>query len=361
MIELSKPFLPTKKIINKYFNSIWNSHRLTNNGPLLNELEKNLKEYFKIKNLSIVSSGTMALQVAIKSLGLTKKIITTPFSYVATSTSIIWQGCEPIFADIDPYTLNADPKKFEGLIDKETQAILVTHCFGNACEINDIIKIAKNYDLKLIFDAAHCFGTEYEGVSIFNYGDSSVLSLHATKIFHMVEGGVIFTNNQLLKKKFDLLRNFGHDGPEKFNGIGINGKNSDLHAAIGLANFQSVKTILNKRKLQFEYYDNLLFSKRVSIKKQKLNKDMTKYNYSYYPLIFPKVKMALKVQEVLAENNIISKRYFYPLINNLKYTKNKGRTPVAIEMDGKVLCLPLHHYLNRSNQEKIIKLILKVI
>lgn len=361
MIELSKPFLPPKKLTNGFFDLIWNSHRLTNNGPLLQKFEDQLKDYFRIDNISVVSSGTMALQIAIKSLNLKKKIITTPFSYVATSTSIIWEGCKPVFADINSNTLNVDPRKIEELIDKDTQAILVTHCFGNACEIDEIIEIAKNNNLKLIFDSAHCFDVEYEGKSIFNYGDISILSLHSTKIFHMVEGGVLFTKNHQLKQKFDLLRNFGHNGPEKFEGIGVNGKNSEFHAAIGLANFEYIEEILKRRKMQVEYYDNILFKNSISLKKQELNNKMTKYNYSYYPLIFPDVKTTLKIQKVLLENKIISKRYFYPLINSLEYIKTEKNTPHSNKIGGKILCLPLHHYLKKSDQNKITKLILKAI
>ena len=316
-----------------------------------------MKKYFNIPNISIVSSGTIALQIAIKSLNLKKKIITTPFSYVATSTSIIWEGCEPVFADIDSETLNVNPKNIEELIDKDTEAILVTHCFGNACDIMKIKKIARKHNLKLVFDSAHCFDVEYDGKSIFKYGDISLLSLHATKIFHMVEGGALFTNNNKLKTKFDLLRNFGHNGPEKFKGVGINGKNSEFHAAVGLANFNYINKILFRRKMQVKYYDKLLFNKSVPIKKQKLNHRMTKYNYSYYPLIFPNIKTTLKVQKVLLKNKIISRRYFYPSINNLDYINHKDSTPQLNKISGKVLCLPLHHYLTKADQSKIIKII----
>lgn len=359
MVELSKPFLPPKNKINLIFDSIWRSHRLTNNGPLLIQFEDKLKKYFNTQNISVVSSGTMALQIAIKSLNLKKKIITTSFSYVATSTSIIWEGCEPVFADIDSDTLNVDPKNIEELIDKDTEAILVTHCFGNACDIKEIKKIAQKYNLKLIFDSAHCFDVEYEGKPIFKYGDISLLSLHSTKIFHMVEGGALFTDNQKLKIKFDLLRNFGHNGPEKFKGVGINGKNSEFHAAVGLANFPYIHKILLRRKIQVEYYDKLLFYKSIPLKKQKLNDRMTKYNYSYYPLIFPDIKTTIKVQKTLLKNKIISKRYFYPSNNSLHYVKNKNVTPNLNKISGKILCLPLHHYLKKVDQKKIIDLILQ--
>ena len=361
MIELSKPFLPPKKVVNILLKSIWKSHQLTNNGPLLKKLEETFQVYFNIKNLSIVNSGTMGLQVAIKSLNLTKKIITTPFSYVATSTSILWEGCEPVFADIDSETLNVNPEKVKELIDNETQAILVTHCFGNACDVDELIKIAKNYNLKLLFDGAHCFGTEYKNKTIFKYGDISVLSLHSTKLFHMVEGGVIFTRSPLLQKKINFMRNFGHNGPEKFEGIGINGKNSEFHSAIGIANFQFIKEILNKRKLQSAYYDQLLFKKQIDLNKQRLNKKMTAYNFAYYPIIFSKIKTILKVQKNLAEKNIVSRRYFYPSLNNLSYSKYKSKTPISDSISGKVLCIPLHHYLKRNDQRKIVKIILEYI
>ncbi|TVP43483.1 MAG: aminotransferase class I/II-fold pyridoxal phosphate-dependent enzyme, partial [Mongoliibacter sp.] len=236
MIPVTKPFSPPIEEYKKYIDEIWERNWYTNNGPLVNQLEKDLKQYLGVSEVAFVSNGTIAIQIALKALGIHKKVITTPFSYVATTSSLVWEGCEPVFADIDSNTLNIDPLKIEELIDEDTQAILATHCFGNACEIDQIEKIAHKHGLKVIYDAAHCFGTKYKGESIFNFGDISTTSFHATKLFHTIEGGAIFSGNKELRKKVSFLRNFGHDGPEKFNGVGINGKNSEFHAAMGLCN-----------------------------------------------------------------------------------------------------------------------------
>ena len=236
MIPVTKPFLPPKEEYEDFLRGIWSRNWLTNNGPLVNELELRLKEYLKVKHLLYLSNGTIALQIAIKALGLKGEIITTPFSYVATTSSIVWENCKPVFVDIDPKTLNIDPEKLETAITKKTTAILATHVYGNPCDIEAIQAIADKHHLKVIYDAAHCFGTKYKGKSVFEYGDVSTTSFHSTKIFHTVEGGAVFTKDPSMLKRMAYMRNFGHDGPEKFNGVGINGKNSEFHAAMGLVN-----------------------------------------------------------------------------------------------------------------------------
>jgi dTDP-4-amino-4,6-dideoxygalactose transaminase len=224
MIPVTKTFLPQMEEYQEYIQGIWNRNWLTNNGPLVNELELRLKEYLQVKHLLFLGNGTIALQIAIKALGLKGEIITTPFSYVATTSSIVWEGCTPVFVDIDEATLNIDPEKIETAITPKTSAILATHCFGNPCDIDAIQQIADRYNLKVIYDAAHCFGTKYKGRSVFDYGDISTTSFHATKIFHTIEGGAVFTQDPDLLKKMAYMRNFGHDGPERFAELGINGK-----------------------------------------------------------------------------------------------------------------------------------------
>ena len=208
MIPVTKPFLPPIELYNEYIKSIWEREYLTNNGPLVLELESKLKNYLGIKNLLYLTNGTIALQIAIKALNITGEIITTPFSYVATTSSIVWEGCKPVFVDIDSKSLNIDANKIENAITSKTQAILATHCFGVPCDVEAIDIIAKKHNLKIIYDAAHCFGTKFKGESIFNWGDISTTSFHATKIFHTIEGGAVFSSNSLLIKKMSLLRNF---------------------------------------------------------------------------------------------------------------------------------------------------------
>jgi dTDP-4-amino-4,6-dideoxygalactose transaminase len=258
MIPVTKPFLPPLEEYSKLVEDIWQRQWLTNNGPLVNELELKLKDYLNIDHLLFVSNGTIALQLAIKALGLSGEIITTPFSYVATTSSIVWEGCKPIFVDIDEKSLNIDPKKIEQAITQETTAILATHVYGNPCDIDAIDAIAEKHDLKVIYDAAHCFGTTYKNKSIFLYGDISTTSFHATKLFHTTEGGAVFTKDPELLKIMSYMRNFGHDGPEKFQGLGINAKNSEFHAAMGLVNLKHIPAILDKRKELSLYYNKKL-------------------------------------------------------------------------------------------------------
>lgn len=355
MIPVTKPFLPPIADYTLLLENIWRRNWLTNNGPLVNELELKLKEYLNLDHLLYLNNGTIALQIAIKCLGLKKEIITTPFSFVATTSSIVWEGCIPVFVDIDPKTLNIDPNKIESAITKHTSAILATHCFGNPCDIESIETIANKRGLKVIYDGAHGFGTTYNGSSIFTYGDISTTSFHATKIFHTIEGGGVITKNPSLLKKMAYLRNFGHDGPEKFKGIGINGKNSEFHAAMGIVNFKYVKDIIYRRRAQSANYDEKL--KGLNVEKQTITKG-TEYNYAYYPIIFSSEEKALASMNTLAINNIGSRRYFYPSLSELDYTS--GDTPISDSIATRILCLPLYHDLSEEEQDMIARILLRV-
>lgn len=355
MIPVTKPFLPPIEEYNSYLKNIWKRNWLTNNGPLVNELELKLKEFLNLDHLLFLSNGTIALQIAIKALGLKGEIITTPFSYVATTSSIVWEGCSPIFVDIDEKTLNIDPVKIEAAITEQTSAILATHCFGNPCDIYAIDAIAKRRHLKVIYDGAHGFGTKFKEKSIFENGDISTTSFHATKVFHTVEGGAVITKNPNLLKKMAYLRNFGHDGPEKFNGIGINGKNSEFHAAMGLVNCKYLKDIIFKRKVQSEYYDEKL--RDLKVLKQTITKG-TEYNYAYYPIIFDSQDKVLASMKNLELNNIGSRRYFYPSLSALDYTS--GHTPVSDFIASRILCLPLYHDLTQEEQDMVARILLRV-
>lgn len=354
MIPVAKPYLPPQEEYRTYLDSIWNRVHLTNNGPLVQKLESKLREYLGVKYLLYVSNGTIALQIAIKALDLKGEVITTPFSYVATTSSIVWEGCEPVFVDINPYTLNINPSLIENAITEKTSAILATHVFGNPCDIEAIQVIAKKHGLKVIYDAAHGFGTEYRGKSVFDYGDVITTSFHATKLFHTVEGGAVFTQDKQLFERMRYMRNFGHDGPGKFNGVGINGKNSEFHAAMGLCNLNYADSLLDTRKNQYAAYDILLDGSPVE--KQRIQEGTTAYNCAYYPVIFESEIQALHVKKSLEDSNIFPRRYFYPSLNRLSYTK-KFAVPCSDDISKRILCLPLYHSLKEDELYKVANII----
>lgn len=356
MIPVTKPYFPDNQEYKKYIDLIWDNQWLTNNGPLVKEFESSIAKRLETKRPLLVSNGTLALQIAIKGLELSGEIITTPFSYVATTSSIVWEGCTPIFADIDPKTLNIDPNQVENKINQKTSAILATHCFGNACDIDRLESISKTYKIPIIYDAAHCFGTTYKGQSIFEYGDISISSLHATKIMHCIEGGLIFTNRETLFEKMSSLRNFGHKGYEDFSGLGINGKNSEVHAAMGLCVLEQFDKILKKRKEQTRVYNELLQS--LSVQRPEVNKNCES-NSSYYPLIFKTKSDCLKAKDNLEEQNVFCRRYFYPSLSKLPYIINSS-TPYSNDISERILCLPLFHDLKYSDQKMISQILLNI-
>ena len=354
MIPVTKPFSPPIESYQELLAGIWQRNWFTNNGPLVNDLELKLKKHLDLKHLLYLSNGTIAIQIALKALGITKKVITTPFSYVATTSSIVWEGCTPVFVDINPETFNIDPVKIEAAIEHDTEAILATHCFGNPCDIDAIDRIAKKHNLKVIYDAAHCFGTTYKGQSVFAYGDVSTTSFHATKLYHTIEGGAVFTPNPDVLKTMAYMRNFGHDGPERFYGVGINGKNSEFHAAMGVVNLNYVNEILAKRKAQSQMYNQLLSG--LLVQKQKIT-DGAAFNYAYYPVVFESEEVALKMKAALERSEIFPRRYFYPSLSSLPYTK--GTTPLADSISTRILCLPLYHELSSLEQELIARILLR--
>lgn len=348
MIPVTKPFLPPRKDYDHYLDGIWERNWLTNHGPLVKELEQKLCAYLEVPQMHFVSNGTIALQLAIKALELKGEIITTPFSYVATTSSIVWEGCTPVYVDIDPTTFNIDPSKIEASITVNTSAILATHVYGNPCDIDAIQAIAEKYGLKVIYDGAHAFGVKYKGRSIFEYGDISTCSFHATKIFHTVEGGGMFAKDKSLHDKIGLMMNFGHAGFDKFNGLGINGKNSEYHAAMGLSVLPYMHEILQTRKNQALYYNELL--SKLPLKKQLLL-EVNSHNFSYYPILFPSKRDLLLVKSYLDERGIGSRRYFYPSLSSLDYVS--GNTPISNDISERILCLPVYHDLKRNEQEYI--------
>ena len=355
MINVTQSFLPP---INEYTNILqksWNKKWITNRGELILELEEKLKNFLGVDFLTITTNGTLPLQIAIKTLNLEGEIITTPFSYIASSSVISWEKCTPIYVDIHPEYLTIDETKIEEKITNKTVAILATHVFGNPCNVEEIEKIAKKHNLKVIYDAAHCFGVKYNEKSIFNFGDVSTCSFHATKIFHTGEGGCMITRDKELHEKLFYHHNFGHNGPEDFHGIGINAKTSELQAAMGLAVFNHLDEIFEGRKKAVETYDQFIdFSK---IKKIKLREN-TDWNYHYYPVIFESEEILLRVKEALNKENIFPRRYFYPSLNTVQYL-NGAEMPISESISKRIACLPLYAELKPEMVEKISNLINK--
>lgn len=356
MINVTKPFLPPIDDYIDLVKGIYKRNWLTNNGPLVNELELKLKEYLNVPHLLYLNNGTIALQIAIKALELKGEIITTPFSYVATTSSIVWEGCKPVFVDIDKDTFNIDPNKIEAAITDKTTGIIATHVFGNPCDIEAIEKIAKKHHLKVIYDAAHCFGSKYKGKSVFAYGDISTTSFHATKLFHTTEGGAVFCNSPELLKKMAYLRNFGHNGPEEFAMVGINGKNSEFHAAMGLANFPYINKILESRKAQSLLYAAML--KNLKVSHIKINKE-SEFNFAYYPIVFDTEEILLKSMTELNLNSVYPRRYFYPSLNSLNYIENQ-ECPISENISKTILCLPLYFDLTKEEIDYIGRILLRV-
>jgi dTDP-4-amino-4,6-dideoxygalactose transaminase len=353
MINVTKTFFPPIEEYNSQVQRIWENQWLTNRGELVLELELKLKEYLSVSNVLIMNNGTIPIQIALKKLGCMGEIITTPFSYVATTAAVIWENCTPVFVDINQEFLTIDETKIEAAITKKTTAILATHVFGNPCHIEAIEEIAAKNNLYVIYDAAHCFGVKYNGRSIFEYGDISTCSFHATKIFHTGEGGAIFAKDQNLFNQCFFSHNFGHNGQLDFHGLGINGKISELQAAMGLAVFPHMSQIIESRKCIVELYDSLLsFTK---IRKIKIRNN-TEWNYSYYPILFETIDDLLKVQNELNENQIFPRRYFYPSLNKISYVKNVDM-PVSEYIAERILCLPLYHSLEQDDAKRIANLI----
>jgi len=355
MIPVTKPFLPKQADFKSYVSSIWARQWLTNNGPLVNELELKLQQYLELPHLLYVTNGTIALQLAIQALDVKGEIITTPFSFVATTSSILWQGCKPVFVDIDEDTLNIDPNKIEAAITPDTSAILATHVFGNPCDIEAIDRIAKKHGLKVIYDAAHCFGTKYKGKSVFAYGDVSTTSFHATKLFHTIEGGAVFTQNPETLKRMALMRNFGYSGVDTFSEIGTNAKNSEFHAAMGLCNLKHIDQILSKRKELSQHYEMRL--NKIDAQFQVIQAD-TEFNYAYYPVIFKSEEVMLDCMKQLELVQVYCRRYFYPSLSALPYI-DKVNMPICDSISKRIMCLPLYHTLTSADQDLVVRIILR--
>jgi dTDP-4-amino-4,6-dideoxygalactose transaminase len=353
MIPVTKSFIPPIEEYTAQVQRAFKNEWLTNRGELIKELEEKLKSILGIDNILITNNGTIPVKIELKLLGNNGEIITTPFSYVATTAAIVWESCTPVFVDIDPKTLTINTQLIEAAITPKTTCILATHVFGNACDIDEIDRIAKAYNIKVIYDAAHCFGVKYKGKSIFEFGDISTCSFHATKLFHTGEGGAVFCKDETLRHKIFYSHNFGHNGPVDFYGLGINGKNSELHAAMGLAIVPHIEKIISERKKIVEFYHQNIDSSK--IKTMEFNKNIS-WNYSYYPIIFENEFDLLKILEKLNQSNIFPRRYFNPSLNTIDYA-NGLSMPISESVSSRIICLPLYVGLTTDELNQIVKII----
>ena len=338
-IQVTEPFLPPFDEYVEYLRGIWERNWLTNQGPLVQELEQKLQQYHQISMpVHCVANGSLGLQIALKALGVKGEVITTPFSYVATTACPLWEGCSVKFADIEPDTLTIDPKAVEAAITPQTEAIMATHVFGNPCDVEALDAIGAKYGLAVIYDAAHAFGVRYKGKSILEYGDVSMVSMHATKLFHTVEGGFIAAKDPRISEKMEWMRRFGHKGQDDFYGVGINAKLSEFHAAMGLCNLKCVDEIIEKRKEICDAYDAALFgSSSFSLI---MYREPGSRNFAYYPIIFDSEDGLLAALQCLEAVNVYPRRYFYPDLSACFAADNLACNR-SIDISKRILCLPL--------------------
>jgi len=353
MINVTKTYLPKIERFKKYVDKIYANGWITNNGPMVQKLEKKLAKYLGVKNVVLVANGTIALEIAYRVLDIKDYAITSPFSFVATTSSLITNGIKPIFADIDPKTLNINPKNIEKLITPNTSAIVPIHIFGNICDVEKIDKIAKENGLKVIYDSAHAFDVHYNGQNILNYGDISTLSFHATKLFHTIEGGALIINDDKLVQKARYLINFGIKNEESIPHLGTNAKMNEFEASMGLCLLKELGFIKRKRKIIFNRYKKEL---KGLVKFQKQNSKQSK-NYSYFPIILKNEKELLKIKKALNEKQIYPRRYFYPSLDSLSYIEPKQKCKISRNISKRIFALPFYPELKKSEQNLIIKIL----
>lgn len=364
MINVTKSDVPDLEKYVEYLKTIWSSRWLTNDGEFVQLLEKKLEEYLGVENLVLVANGTLALQLALKVFEIEGEVITTPFTFAATTNVILWGGLTPVFADIDPDTFNVDPEQVEKKITEKTSAILATHVYGNPCYVEELEEIAGKHNLKLIYDAAHAFGVEYKDQSVLNYGDISTLSFHATKVFNTAEGGAVVAKNEECFQKLKLLRNHGIRSEEEVVLAGTNAKMNEIQAALGLCNLENIDEKIQLRKQIYEHYKERL-SGANNIKFQKLV--ASRYNYAYMPVCFKNIEQRDEVYSELIKNGIKPRKYFFPLTVNYDYFRNKGQDLVAkyelkqaSDIANRILCLPLYPDLEMRVVDDITSVIRKL-
>lgn len=353
MITVTKSYLPSKEKYKSYVDRIYESAWLTNNGGLVQELEQRLKSYLGVKNLILVANGSLALQLAYKALGLQGEVITTPFSFAATTSTLVWEGLRPVFTDINAESFNINVDKIEENITPATSAIVPVHVFGNPCDVERIQDIACQHNLKVIYDAAHAFGVEYKGESVLNYGDISTLSFHATKLFHTIEGGAIITNDDELAKKVRLLMNFGISGPTTIESVGTNAKMNEFEAAMGLCVLDEIGTVKIGRANVWEKYKDAFSDRSPSLMFQGWN-ECSRNNHAYAPVLFSSEAELLKVEARLKENGVLPRRYFYPSLDTLTYLEAGRVCDVSRSIASRILCLPIYPSLSTEDLCNVI-------
>lgn len=355
MINVTKTYIPSLDKYTVYLKKIFADGIITNNGQFLKKLQKELKDYLGVKNILLVQNGTLALQIAYKLLKLKGEVITTPFTFVATVSSQVWEGLTPKFIDINNETLNINEKLIERNITPKVSGIVPVHVFGNGCEVEYIDKIAKKFRVKVVYDAAHAFGVKYKNKSILNYGDISIMSFHATKIFHTIEGGALVIKDDELYQKACLMINFGIYGINGISELGINAKMNELEAAMGLCILDDIDKIIEDRKNVYEYYMNHL---KGNIVFQKHNENVS-FNYSYFPVILNSEKNVVRAIKMLSRENINPRRYFYPSLSRLPYIEKNTDVPVADDISKRILCLPFYDSINIKDLKTIVEIINK--
>lgn len=364
-ITVTSPLLPSLDEFNAMLKEIWASKWVTNNGSFHRQLEKALAEYLKVPYISLFTNGTLPLLTALQALRITGEVITTPYSFVATTHSIWWNGCRPVFVDIEESTCGIDPEKIEAAITPKTTAIMPVHCYGKPCNMEAIQAIADKYGLKVIYDAAHAFGVEVNGESVLNKGDMATLSFHATKVYNTLEGGALVMHDEITKKRIDYLKNFGFAGETEVVAPGINSKMDEVRAAYGLLNLKQVDEAIEKRhQVAIKYRDTLR-----NVPGIRFFDDMpgVRHNYSYFPIFINAAEYGMNRDELyfkMKEKNILGRRYFFPLISTFSTYRglpsaSPENLPVATKVANEVICLPMHHELTDSDIERILGEIVK--
>lgn len=358
MIPVTKPYLPPLEEFSEYLENIWKSEIITNNGPYHQQLEAELCEKLGVEYISLFNNGTIALITALKALDIQGEVITTPFSFVATAHSLVWNGIEPVFCDIEKNGFNIDAQKIESLITENTTAIMPVHCYGKPCDVDKIHEIAERHGLKVVYDAAHAFAVSKGDRSVLNFGDLSVLSFHATKVFNTFEGGAVICHSKEMKAKIDSLKNFGIEDEVTVNNVGINGKLSEINSAFGLLQLKYFEECIERRKAVYEFYNDAL--NEVAGLELPIGLH-DRGNYSYYPLRvlpgFPLTRDELYTK--LKSKGILSRRYFYPLISDMPMYKDyesaqEKKLPNAHEISNQVLCLPIYPTLRKEELSTIV-------
>ncbi|EMD9369027.1 DegT/DnrJ/EryC1/StrS family aminotransferase [Providencia rettgeri] len=363
-ITVTSPLLPPLEELTPYLEDIWSRKWLTNSGHYHQLLEKELCDYLGVKYISLFSNGTLALITALQALDLKGEVITTPYSFVATSHAILLNNLKPVFVDIDPNTFNLDPKKIEEAITEHTSAILPVHVYGNPCDHDAIQKIADKHGLKVIYDAAHAFGVTKDGVSVLNWGDLSILSFHATKAYSTIEGGAIICHTKEMKEKLDRLKNFGYESETEISMLGSNAKMNEVQAVFGLATLKHIDNAISIRNnIAKIYREEISKIKGLTFLSQPEN---VKFNDSYFPIFVDEKEFGMSRDELyfrFKESNILSRRYFYPLITDFSFYKNhpnivKYDLKISKQVSDNVICLPIHHNVDRDDITKILNLLI---